>query len=101
MTSITFRTQVTQEQGLKAEWLKNANRLRVADAATDATLAVYSNGEVYGVMAEAPAGHIVITVDERMPRIVEALEHAGVIRVLRKVRDGVFNHTVVLAEVLL
>lgn len=100
MTSITFRTQVTQEQGLKAEWLKNANRLRVADAATDATLAVYSNGEVYQVMPEAPAGYIVITVDERMPRIVQALVHARVIRVVREQRDDVFNHTVVLAEVL-
>jgi hypothetical protein len=97
---IPFQTVVAQPRTLVVEWDATMNRLRVEDPDTKATLAVYSNGEVYRVMPEAPAGHIVITVGEEMPRIVEDLVRAGVIRVVTKVHDSVFHNTVVTAKVL-
>jgi hypothetical protein len=98
---IALQTVVATTTNIAVEWDAVMNRLRVEDPRTGATIVVYSNGEVYRVAPEAPRGHIVIPVGEQMPRIVEALVHAGVIRVVRKVYDGVFKNAVVTAEVLI
>lgn len=102
MTAVAaFQTEVSVKQDLIVEWNKDMNRLRIADTTTGKNLAVYGNGEVYGVQPEAPAGQVVITVDALMPRIVESLAHAGFIRVTRKVYDPVVQKHIVTAEVLL
>jgi len=98
---INIRTAVTQPRDLVVEWNANMNRLRVADPETDETLAVYSNGEIYRVMREAPLGSVTITVTDQMPRIVESLVRGGIIKVTSKTRDAFSYDVAVTAEVLI
>ena len=103
MTTIVqpFQTQVAATRAVAAEWDGSRNKLRIEDAATGETLAVFSNGEIYGVQAEVPAGHVVITKVDEMPRLLNTLVHEKIVRVVKEARDSFTHALVVTVEVLL
>lgn len=64
---------------ITAEWNETANRLRIADAATDQTLHVFDNGDVYALERGRRGEVIVTNPPANMPGLVEALQAAKII----------------------
>lgn len=100
---LTIKATVTTEAELAVEYNRNAGKLRIATVDTDETVALFTDGAIYRVTAEAPEGWVIINNSTKLPSIVGDLSRAGIIRLDRNraVYDRFDENTYRFAEVLI
>lgn len=78
------------------------NRMRIEDPMTR-TVEILTDGEVYQVMPQAPAGHVILDdADTAFPNLPDSMERAGLVKITRRRVDTVLSpHTVYTLKVLM
>lgn len=104
MNTCTLPTTVVTEtiNPVLVTYSDHMNRLRIEDPMTG-TVEILTDGKVYGVMAQAPTGHVIFDDDETaFPNLPNTLERAGYVEITKRCVDTFSKpHTVYTLRVLM
>lgn len=95
---IPIATHVIVMKDFVTEYDATMNRLRIADAATDKTIHVFTDEALYRIAPAAPAGHLWICPLDEMPEIAASLINAGIVEYVRQKVDSITGDIITLVR---